>query len=110
MNSYPNQYTITINKDVVKQQKGRNRVYLIIYRNNLTTAMKQLSGTAFKVYIYLASNQDGFTLGYSPQDISNETGISKDSARKALKEFEEKGFLFADKSHTKNLNFYEKMR
>ena len=107
MKSFPNQYSIVINREAVKTSSGKNRPYLIAYNDNLTTAMKKLSGTAFKVYIYLLSNKDNYKLEYSPQAIANEIGISKDSARKALKEFEVKRYIIPDREHPSSLQFYE---
>lgn len=107
MKSFPNQYSIVINREAVKNSSGKNRPYLIVYNDNLTTAMKKLSGTAFKVYIYLISNKDNYKLKYSPQAIANEIGIGKDSARKALKEFEAKRYIIPDREHPSSLQFYE---
>lgn len=107
MKSFPNQYSIVINRQAVKNSSGKNRPYLIVYNDNLTMAMKKLSGTAFKVYIYLLSNKDNYKLEYSPQAIANEIGISKDSARKALKEFEAKRYIIPDREHPSSLQFYE---
>ena len=107
MKSFPNQYSIVINREAVKNSSGKNRPYLIVYNDNLTTAMKKLSGTAFKVYIYLISNKDNYKLEYSPQAIANEIGIGKDSARKALKEFEAKRYIIPDREHPSSLQFYE---
>ena len=67
--------------------------YLITYTMNLEMAMKDLTASAFKVYICLLCNKNNYTIEYSPEHISKTAGICKDSARKALILLEQKGYL-----------------
>lgn len=103
--SYPNQKMIRIHKANVEKGTGKARPFLLIYQSNLKEAMKRLSGTGFKAYLMLAANADQYQTNYSPQYISAETGMCLDSARKALKELEEKGFLIVGESS--HYDFYE---
>lgn len=101
----PNQKMITIHRDNVKRGTGRQKPFLIAYQENLKYAMKSLSGTGFKVYMMLVFNTDNYRISFSPKFVSLETGISLDSARKALKELEEKKFIIAGE-HL-HYDFYE---
>lgn len=103
---FANQKTIIINREIVQRRTGKNSPYLIAYQENLKYAMRTLSGTGFKVYMMLVFNINKYRLDFSPKYVSLETGISMDSARKALKELEEEGFLVKE---NKNLYyFYER--
>ena len=90
---YPNQKQITIKKQPVEGSKKNQSPYLIAYTMNLEWAMKELTATAFKVYICLLCNKNNYTIEYSPEHISKTAGICKDSARKALVLLEQKGYL-----------------
>ena len=96
---YPNQKQITIRRDIVQNSKKEKMPYLIAYQQNLEDAMQCLSPTTFKVYICLLCNKDYHTLEYSPEHISKVAGICKDSARKALKQLEQEGYLEQVKEH-----------
>ena len=90
---YTNQKQITIKKEIVIGSKKHQQPYLIAYKINLEDAMKDLTATAFKVYICLLCNKNNYTIEYSPEHISRVAGICKDSARKALIQLEQKGYL-----------------
>ena len=49
----PNQKVIKINREKVVKGLSNGRLYLVAYQDNLLNAMKTLSHTAFKVYVYL---------------------------------------------------------
>lgn len=90
---YANQKQVTIKKEIVQESKKNQMPYLIAYKANLEDAMKDLTATAFKVYVCLLCNRNNYTIEYSPEHISRITGICKDSARKALYQLEQKGYL-----------------
>ena len=109
--SYPkyfNQNTLIINRDEVKKGTGKGRTYITSYQDNILEAMKELDGTAFKVYMLLLFNKSGFRLDYSPQYVANQTGISRDSARAAIRKLETSGFL--DWKDESTYDFYEVAR
>lgn len=54
----PNQKIIKINREKVDKVAGSGRNYLIAYQDNILSAGFSLSGSAFKVYIYLLFNRD----------------------------------------------------
>ena len=102
---YPCQKQLVIHREAVKKTNGR--VFLCVYSDNLLSACRELSGSAFKTYVYLLTNRDGFGLEYSPTAISAATKLSLETIRRNFKEMEEKKFIIpADGSKTL-FNFYE---
>lgn len=101
--SYANQKIITINRELPKQ--GTKEPYLCIYADRLSMAAENLNNTAFKLYIYLITNANNFKLEFSPQHISNNYGISLSSARRAITELIEKGYVVETSSG--RFEFYE---
>lgn len=91
--NYYNRRYITVERENVVSSKKTGRLYLIAYQDNIKQAMKELSASAFKCYIVLIMAKDRFVFDYSPKYFSNEADISPDTARKALKELQEKNYL-----------------
>lgn len=101
---YANQNIIQINREM--PEKGTKRPYLNLYNDNLFAAMQELDGeAAIKLYLYLAANQKGFNLNFSPKHFAETCGMSLNSARTASKQLIEKGFLIQDESN--HYQFYE---
>lgn len=82
-------------------EQGCKDPYLHIKRETIEQACRELkTPAAISVYLYLSSNKDGFTLGFSPKAISEAYGISEDSARNGFNKLIEKGFIIQNgKSH-----------
>lgn len=57
--------------------------------------MLLLTPAAFKVYVCLLFNADGFKLRFSPENIRKMTGLCKDTIRKAMTQLELKGYLIS---------------
>ena len=70
MYSYPNQNFIQIHK------QSYSRDFLQIGISEWQRACKELTPSAFKVYLYLASNKDNYRMALSKQDIKDKLGIS----------------------------------
>lgn len=100
----PNQRIIKINREKVNY-KDSKRPYMIAYTDLIEQASQDLSGGAFKVYIYMISNQDNYKFGCSPQDISNRYGLNVDTVKKAINKLIEKGYLVKNNG---TYEFYEK--
>ena len=66
--------------------------------------MKNLSHTAFKVYVYFLFQKDGYSICYSPEYLHKAANMCKDTARKAIKELIEKGYI---DENEKGYEFYE---
>ena len=102
---YANQRCVKINREVVK--KTTNRKFLVCYIDNIERAEKELSKTAFQVYMYLICNKDEYELEYSTTHISMKTGMCIESARKAFLELEKCGYLVENADNKHFYNFYE---
>ena len=89
----PNQKQIVIRKTNVEKGTGKSRAYFITYTDIVEAAARDLSNTAFKLYIYLLSNGNGFISAFSPKDVSDRYGCSMDSAREAFKILVDTGCL-----------------
>ena len=63
------------------------------FKKDLLEAAKNLNGIAFKIYVYLLSNQEGYVGGLSRTDITSKLGISSKSYDNGIKELEEKGYF-----------------
>lgn len=83
----PNQKVIKINKSKVVKN------FMQISKDNMYAAMKVLSHGELKIYLYLASNADGYTFELSPAAIENATGVSRSSYHRAITSLTEKGYI-----------------
>lgn len=90
---YPNQKRIKIQREIVNQVKDTGRNYLIAYQDNLLDAMKSLTPAAFKVYMCLLFNANGYILDFSPEHFSDMTGLCRDTVRKSLALLRSEGFI-----------------
>ena len=84
-----NQKSVTIHK---KLSHTRNK-YFTVNKEPNHTAMQNLSGTAYKMYIYLCENRDGFAFLLSNQRFSLATGVSTRMYQSAKQELLEKNYL-----------------
>ena len=88
---YANQNLIEIKREI-PDYRGKKQ-YLSAYTENIAMAARLLNGVPFKFYIYLLSNQNGYSLDYSPKHFSNIYGVSYDSAKKAIRPLVDAGYL-----------------
>lgn len=87
----PNQRNITINR---KDALSSGRQYLAINCDTLAEASRNISGeVAFKLYLYFASNKNGYEFSFSPQHFSNIYGCSIDASRKAFVKLIEANYI-----------------
>ena len=99
--SSPNQKTITVKKEPTDNQN----YYTMINLNALELAAIDLKAGAFKLWVYLAKNQNNYTFALSNKAVAEYFGIKKDQYDSAVKELIEKGYLIET---TKNkYNFLE---
>ena len=70
MYSYPNQNFVQIHK------QNYSRDFLQIGIDEWQRACKELTPSAFKIYLYLASNKDNYRMALSKQDIKDKLDIS----------------------------------
>ena len=87
----PNQRNVTINR---KDALSSGRQYLAINCDTLAEASRNISGEVpFKLYLYLASNKNGYEFSFSPQHFSNIYGCSIDASRKAFVKLIESNYI-----------------
>ena len=98
MISFPNQNIVRINKQTYK------RDFLQIGIDEWQEASKVLTPSAFKIYLYLASNKNGFELALSKQDIKNELGISFTRFYEAITLLKKHHYLCEDRKN--HLQFF----
>lgn len=89
MKTYPNQKVITINK----AKADRENTYATINKECLMKAITELTHNELKIYLYLASNQNGFQLALSSADIADKTNASKRKIQESINSLIEKGYL-----------------
>lgn len=101
MITYPNQRVVCIQKDKCRSN------FLQIDIDDWQEASKVLSPTAFKIYLYLASNADGYKLALSPKAIDLALNIKKTAYYSAISQLIETGYL--EESHGNTLIFHTKL-
>ena len=89
---YTCQKAFRINKNRQPENNSDVRVS-DIFKNDILAAAKDLNGVAFKIYIYLISNQEQYIGGLSRADITAKLNISSKSYDNGIKELEEKGYF-----------------
>lgn len=72
------------------------------------TAMKELTPSAYKLYMYLLWNNNDYVFALSPVDVCNETNISNSSYKRAVKELIEFGYLVQSKQKNRYTFFENK--
>ena len=87
MNTYPNQKIIHINKKSYKSN------FLQVGIEEWQEAFQQLKPSTFAVYLYLASNTDGFDLALSQKAVEKALNIKKTAYHSAIAELKEKGYI-----------------
>ena len=99
METYINQKIIAIKKTKPVED------FLTVSNDDWTNAAKDISTYgAFKLYLYLASNNDGFRMALSQKAASRTLGISKATYHRAVDELINKKYLVELENN--NYNFY----
>ena len=108
MSSVPNQRTITVNKE--KTDKSHRYT-----ANNLAAldeaASRLQSKGGFKLYMYLAKNQNNYSFALSSADFCAWSGLGMTAYNTAFEELKQQGYLIPkDKSKVKEtvFIFYDK--
>ena len=91
MTTYPNQKVIYIQKDKCEKD------FLQISIDEWQEAARELSDSAFKLYLYLGANNNGFKIALSQKAVQDAIGLSKSSYHRAVDELIERGYLISDK-------------
>lgn len=86
---YPNQQMVYINKNISHSKN----YYFSMDTLKTLEAMRKLTGTAFKMYVYLSQNTDGHSIYLSGSDFCKSTGLSDRTYILAKKELLQKHYL-----------------
>lgn len=87
MYTYANQKVIHIEKEKYKDN------FLQIGIAEWQAASKDLAPAAFKLYLYLASNADGFNLALSQAACAEAIGLKNRTYYRAVEELQDKGYI-----------------
>ena len=84
---YPNQKVITVFKDECKED------FLQVNNANWQCACANLTYSAFKLYLYMASNKSGYSFALSYETINELVPMNRKTYDKAIKELKDCGYL-----------------
>ena len=84
---FPNQ------KQIIVARERPKPPFTSIEESDMFNAMQSLSGSAFKLYMYMCSNKDGFQFALSPTAVKRKTGVSRNSYDRAVKSMLDAGYL-----------------
>ena len=74
-------YTVPNQKTIRVHRERPQRDFLGILNRNWKAASRDLGAQAFLLYIYLASNADGYELALSPSAVRDDTGMPESTCR-----------------------------
>ena len=103
----PNQKVVHINRDMPEKNEGN---FLLIKKDNLYAAYRDLNATALCLYLYLAGNMDGFNLALSPKASHAEMGMPESTCKDQIKVLIHKGYLVPKSEGSNVYDFYETPR
>lgn len=103
INRFPNQ-RITRIHHVAHDKK---HLYYTASMEATNKAMAELSGNAFKLYIYLNKNQDGFSVALSHKAIKEQCNMAKQTYLNAFDELIEHGYVKLLEGTKAIYDFYE---
>lgn len=98
--SVPNQRNITIHKINSKPKQ-----YSVVNLKANKKAMKELSYSAYMLYMYFCINANDFSFWLSMKYVCKNTGFSRSTYYSAMRELQEKGYLYPEEKTF--LEFYE---
>ena len=103
MNTFENQKTITTNA----AQHNKNNIYAALNIDAMSEAMELLKPNTFKLWCYMAKNQNNYTFALSCVDACKFCNISKPTYLKSIQELIDVGYLV--NTNGNHYDFYEKL-
>lgn len=103
MERFPNQKRITVNSD----KKDKNNLYAILNIDSMNTAMCLLKPNTFKLWCYMAKNQNNYTFDLGYADAGKFCNLSKPTYLKSVQELIDVGYLV--ETGNSNYDFYERL-
>ena len=99
MTTVPNQRTVCVHREKVKSD------FLGIKNEHWMYASRDLGAHALRLYLYLASNADGYKFALSPADIRDRIGMPSSTYRDQFVKLIDKGYLVPNSGN--GYDFYE---
>jgi hypothetical protein len=84
---YPNQKVITVLKDECKED------FLQVNNTNWQVACANLTYSAFKLYLYMAGNKNGYSFALSYETINGLIPMNRKTYDNAIRELKDCGYL-----------------
>lgn len=106
MKTSPNQREVLITREI--PTKTNKKPYLAMYCERIEAAATNLTPVGFKLYLYLASNQDGYNGAFSSAHFSEKYGCDVKSAKTAFNLLIDKGYL-TQSPNQKNLFIFNEL-
>ena len=97
----PNQKVVCIHREKL------NDCFLGINKETFLAAYKALNATALALYLYFASNKDGYTFALSPKAIQADLGMPQSTCQDQIKKLIEMGYLVPRKENSNIYDFHE---
>ena len=97
--TFPNQRTVKINREAVHAD------FLGIKNENWQAASRDLGAHALQLYLYLASNADGYNLALSPAAVRHASGMARSTYHDQFHKLIDRGYLVPSRGNT--FEFYE---
>lgn len=101
---YQNQKRIVIEKEQIKN----GDIYLRVKKDVLERAAQRLDAGPFKLYIYLASNKDGYGFNLSQVAVERSFGMKKNQYYLAISKLKDAGYLIQPDPMIDNYIFIER--
>lgn len=99
----PNQKVVQVRHEVCDAE----HIYTMCNVKANSTAMKELSANAYKLYMYFDLNQDGYLFALSYKAVHEATGMADKTYQRAIKELIEKEYLVKSKEQNNLYIFYD---
>ena len=97
--TFPNQRIITVHRESAKSN------FLGIKNENWQSAARDLGAHALMLYLYLASNANGYVLALSPVAVRQAIGMARSTYHDQFHKLVDKGYLVPASGNT--FEFYE---
>ena len=105
--TYVNFETVPNQKIVCVHREELGNQFLGINKDTFIEAYKNLNATALALYLYFASNMNGYTFALSPKGIQDAFGMSKSTCQDQIKKLIDKGYLVPRRENSNIFDFYE---
>lgn len=104
MVTVPNQKTVT----TIGAKHDKEHIYAAINIDAMSAAMSLLKPNTFKLWCYMAKNQNNYTFALSAVDVCRFCDMSKNTYHAAVQELIDVGYLI--NTNGNHYDFYEELR